>query len=577
MAFPLFYWVQNNFVIFIYTNMIKITTSANNTITISDTDLLTSFILLYSDCDVKVFNDIDSNDTSLSTRYLIISNKFTGKIITKVSKYNLDPTSSNYSSNMDTYATSINSIIASASASSGGSTSGVTLTGDVTGTGTSSIVTTLATQGGLSAGTYNRVTVNTKGLVTAASNLSNASASTTGLLSNTDWTTFNNKMSGGGTSGQIAYFNGSNSINSSSNFVFDSTNGFLGIGGTPLSKLYLSGNASSTAWNTNGIGLRFAPTTFTDTTSIGAVTTMYFNTFGSPTLNTSSVSTVNVASNVFIDAPIAGTNATLTNIFALALGGSIRLSGTGPTITSTTNLNIQSASTANSLTLQQGGNTRYQISTTGAHNWAGTTQSSGIIAFWTITQPVYTGGSFPGLLWSAGAHVGQTASTELTDINFNLARNIAFATGAITTQRAFRIQAPTYAFVSSSTISTAVTLEVDSPVAGSNGTITSNYAIRANGNIALSTAGNKIFIKEGSNGSVGQIALVAGTRSITISGLTTSSRAFVQLVSPSGTSLTTQYQAVCTANTLTIQANVAAGTINTSDVSTLNYIIIEPA
>jgi len=84
----------------------------------------------------------------------------------------------------------------------------------------------------------------------------------------------------------------------------------------------------------------------------------------------------------------------------------------------------------------------------------------------------------------------------------------------------------------------------------------------------------KVGIVEGTGGRTGQTALVAGTKAITITGLTTSSRAFVQLVTPGGTSLTIQYQAVCTANTLTIQANVAAGTINVSDTSTLNYFIV---
>lgn len=94
------------------------------------------------------------------------------------------------------------------------------------------------------------------------------------------------------------------------------------------------------------------------------------------------------------------------------------------------------------------------------------------------------------------------------------------------------------------------------------------------GSITLGTAGDKINITEGSNGSVGQIALISGTRAITISGLTTASRAFITLVTPSGTTNTVNYQAVCTTNTLTLQANVAAGTINTSDASTLNYFVI---
>lgn len=93
------------------------------------------------------------------------------------------------------------------------------------------------------------------------------------------------------------------------------------------------------------------------------------------------------------------------------------------------------------------------------------------------------------------------------------------------------------------------------------------------GNLKLTTAGNKIIITEGANGRLGQTTLVTGAKAITISGLTTSSRAFLQMVTPSGTTLTTGYQAVCTTNTLTIQADVAAGTINTADGSTLNYII----
>ena len=96
----------------------------------------------------------------------------------------------------------------------------------------------------------------------------------------------------------------------------------------------------------------------------------------------------------------------------------------------------------------------------------------------------------------------------------------------------------------------------------------------AGGNLTLGTAGNALFITEGSNGRVGQTTLVGGTKAITITGLTTSSRALVQLVTPSGATLTVNYQAVCTANTLTIQANLAATTINTSDVSVLNYFII---
>lgn len=84
----------------------------------------------------------------------------------------------------------------------------------------------------------------------------------------------------------------------------------------------------------------------------------------------------------------------------------------------------------------------------------------------------------------------------------------------------------------------------------------------------------KVGIVEGTGGRVGQTTLVAGTIAITITGLTTSSRAFVQRVTPSGVTLTTEYNAVCTANTLTITADLAAGTINTADISVMNYLVI---
>jgi formylglycine-generating enzyme required for sulfatase activity len=63
-----------------------------------------------------------------------------------------------------------------------------------------------------------------------------ASTSTSGYLSNADWNTFNNKQSaltnpitGTGTSGQVAYFNGTTTQTSSANLAFDGAN--LSVGG----------------------------------------------------------------------------------------------------------------------------------------------------------------------------------------------------------------------------------------------------------------------------------------------------------------------------------------------------------
>jgi hypothetical protein len=96
----------------------------------------------------------------------------------------------------------------------------------------------------------------------------------------------------------------------------------------------------------------------------------------------------------------------------------------------------------------------------------------------TLTQPVSTTGSPTAFTITGAAHTTLTLSTEATDVNFNLSRTVQFATGALTTQRAVRIQAPTYSFVGASTITTASTLSISGPpVAGTNATITNAYAL----------------------------------------------------------------------------------------------------
>jgi len=89
-----------------------------------------------------------------------------------------------------------------------------------------------------------------------------------------------------------------------------------------------------------------------------------------------------------------------------------------------------------------------------------------------------------------------------------------------------------------------------------------NFA--TSGNVAVGTI----------SGNTGQATLASGIRVLNILGVTTASIAIITMVSPVGTVLTVTYQAVCTTNTLTIQANIAAGTINTFDASTLNFLVI---
>ena len=194
-----------------------------------------------------------------------------------------------------------------------------------------------------------------------------------------------------------------------------------------------------------------------------------------PTYGFVGASTITTAATFYINAaPVAGTNATLTNTHAIWVdAGTSRFDGQilealgavgAPSYSfqGDTNTGIFSSG-ADALELVTAGATRVAVDATG-----------GV----TITQGISTTGSPIGITFTGAAHTTLTASTEASDVNFNLARTVEFATGAIASQRAVRINAPTYGFVGASTITTAATIYIDAaPVAGTNATITNSYAL----------------------------------------------------------------------------------------------------
>lgn len=96
----------------------------------------------------------------------------------------------------------------------------------------------------------------------------------------------------------------------------------------------------------------------------------------------------------------------------------------------------------------------------------------------TISPALSTTGSPVLETITGSAHTTLTASTEASDVNWNLARTVQFATGALTTQRAVRIQAPTYGFVGASTITNAATVSISGAVIkGTNATITNSHGL----------------------------------------------------------------------------------------------------
>lgn len=113
-------------------------------------------------------------------------------------------------------------------------------------------------------------------------------------------------------------------------------------------------------------------------------------------------------------------------------------------------------------------------------------------------------------------------------------------------------------------------------VTGQSWTVNSGDYTFNGGDIISATVGKTIRLKEGTGGMMGSATLAAGVATVTITGLTTTDRAFVQCTNSSGT-LGVALKAVCTANTLTITSVQTSGTTQTLDTSSVSYIIFRPS
>jgi hypothetical protein len=101
-----------------------------------------------------------------------------------------------------------------------------------------------------------------------------------------------------------------------------------------------------------------------------------------------------------------------------------------------------------------------------------------------FTNAAQSSGSITDYTFTKANHTGQTASTAKQGVLFTLGSR-QWATGAITTQKEFELTSPTYSFVGASTITNAYSLYVNAPTAGTNATITNNYAAGFGGNVQI--------------------------------------------------------------------------------------------
>ncbi len=101
------------------------------------------------------------------------------------------------------------------------------------------------------------------------------------------------------------------------------------------------------------------------------------------------------------------------------------------------------------------------------------------------------------------------------------------------------------------------------------GTSSPTKKLEVNGDISLNTAGNGIYIKEGTNATMGTATLSGGTVTISTTKVTANSRIFITLQDCSSCGV--QYISARTAGTsFTVSSN------NGSDASTITWLIVEP-
>lgn len=112
-----------------------------------------------------------------------------------------------------------------------------------------------------------------------------------------------------------------------------------------------------------------------------------------------------------------------------------------------------------------------------------------------IAGAINTGGTNGLFRTLAAASTGQTASTEIIFVNFDLGATTTWAAGSITNERAVYFEAPTIAFASASTVTNAATVYIDrAPQVGTNATLTSSYALWLGGGKHLRADGTSTVI-----------------------------------------------------------------------------------
>jgi len=92
--------------------------------------------------------------------------------------------------------------------------------------------------------------------------------------------------------------------------------------------LVRTGAVTQAAWTTGGVGLKLPTAVYTDnSTAAGTQASSYVHLIDAPTLSFSNAVTVTNAATMYVAAPSAGTNATISNAYAILANGNVQVNG----------------------------------------------------------------------------------------------------------------------------------------------------------------------------------------------------------------------------------------------------------
>lgn len=429
----------------------------------------------------------------------------------------------------------------------------ITVSGDVTGSGTTTIVTTLATVntnvGSFgSASTSTAITVNAKGLITAISStaIQIAESQVTNLVSDlalkapiTSPTFITNI-----TTPQITGVSGTTGLTVVTN---NTASGAIARGNNLTPTLIASAN------NDVLVGLDIQPTftngAFTGVTNLGARINGAMSVGNYATPGTQRMFTVGQDTAFVSIGSISGITSFSGIYFNQSAPNSANYS-IGGTATATL------INTQNSMGFQRGGGNVFGFQTSGVEIY--------------FTPNAVSIGAYIGMSYTVAASTNQTLSTNIP--NFKITgTNKHWATGAITNQYWNYLTDNSASFVGASTITNSYALFVEPATAGTNATITNNYALGLAGSLAITTLGSGLSIKEGTNAKMGLATLVAGTVTVANTTVTANSRIFLEVNGGTITNVGFQYISARTPGT-----SFTISSVNVLDASNVAWLIIEP-